>query len=143
MTRAAQVGSVLESLVMWQRRLASLPAPPFAEAKLSRAQVDVLFMLAHGPADVTPGVLATQLGVTRGAVSQLLEPLVAEGLAEQVQHPHDARSRLIRLTDSARGVVADFESAAATRMTPFFEALDDSEMHALADLLGRTIEETP
>lgn len=141
MTRAARVGEVLESLVMWQRRLASLPAPPFASAGLSRAQVDVLFVLTHGMDSATPGAIATRMGISRGAVSQLLESLVAAELVQVGPHPDDARSRLVTLTPQARAVVTDFESQAAERMEEHFDALTDSELATLATLLQRTVRE--
>lgn len=48
-----------------------------------------------------PSVLAARLGISKQAVGQLVDQLVAMRLLEQVQDPVDARARLVRF--SARG----------------------------------------
>ncbi|WP_062070251.1 MarR family winged helix-turn-helix transcriptional regulator [Demequina sediminicola] len=141
MARADSIAEVLESLVWWQRRLASLPGRPFDGISLTRSQIDLLFALAHGPTDVTPGRLATHIGVTRGAITQTIEPLAREELVELAPHPTDARSKVVRLTERARGIVRDFEADAQAALAPHFSRLDDEELDHLAHTLTRTTEE--
>ena len=85
---------------------------------------------------VTPKHLAGGLGVTAGAITQLVDGLISQDLVESVAHPSDARSRVLRLTDSAQATVDRFEHAAVERMAHRFDGLDDKQLVALATLLA-------
>ncbi|WP_418275406.1 MarR family winged helix-turn-helix transcriptional regulator [Isoptericola jiangsuensis] len=135
--RPQLVAAVLESVVGLSRELASARRSPFGDQQLSSSQLDALFLLAHAPTPLTPGALADRLGVTRGAVTQLVDGLRSLGLVDQVPHPTDARSRLLVLTPDAREKVADFESATVRRLEPRFAALSTDDLDQLARLLGR------
>ena len=49
--------------------------------------------------DATVGDVAEHLGVTKQAASQLVDELVHTGYVNRRPHPHDARARLLALTD--------------------------------------------
>lgn len=54
-----------------------------------------------------PSVLAERLGVTKQAVGQLVDEMVAMGMLERVADPADARARLVRFSAKGRkGLVA-------------------------------------
>lgn len=133
--RTELIGSILESVTVLGRELTAGREPPFGR-RMTRNQVETLFVLAHGAEPVTPKQLATELGVTAGAVTQLVDGLTRENLVESVVHPRDARSRVLRLTDSARDTVLRFERAAVQRMASRFDRLDDEQLTALAAFLG-------
>jgi DNA-binding MarR family transcriptional regulator len=133
--RSELIGSVLESVAVLGRELTAGREPPFGR-RMTRNQVETLFVLAHGAGPVTPKQLATELGVTAGAVTQLVDGLMREKLVESVAHPRDARSRVLRLTDSARHTVSRFERAAVQRMAARFDRLDDEQLTALAASLA-------
>lgn len=135
--RAQQVGTVLAAVVALNRRIAAEPRAPFDGVELGTNQLALLFLLAHHPAPVTPGAAADALGVTRGAVTQLVDGLRGAGLVDSVPHPGDGRSRILRLTDAAGRSVHAYESAIAGRLLPAFDALDDVALATLAELLGR------
>jgi len=61
---------------------------------------------------------------------------VRDNLVESVAHPHDARSRVLRLTDMARDTVGRFEGEAVQRMAGRFDRLDDEQLTALAASLA-------
>lgn len=46
--------------------------------------------------------LATRLGVTKGAVTQLIVRLEAKGLVTRTPHPTDSRAIVISLTDKGK-----------------------------------------
>ena len=71
------------------------------DSDLSLSQVNALFRLYHrGPASVND--LAAHLGVTKAAVSQLLDPLFTAGLAQSSENPDDRRKKQIALTETGR-----------------------------------------
>ncbi|GAB4583900.1 MarR family winged helix-turn-helix transcriptional regulator [Nocardia sp. IFM 10818] len=87
---------------------------------------------AHGfafvrmaPDGATVGEIAEHLGVTKQAASQLVEELVKKGYAERNPHPHDARARLITLTErgwactrAADAAIAQFTDRWARTLGP-------------------------
>ncbi|GAA1519011.1 DNA-binding MarR family transcriptional regulator [Agromyces terreus] len=140
--RAARVASVLESMTLLSRAVTAGRRTPFGDHELSRTQLQALFTLAHRRGPVTPSILASTLGVTPGAVTQLIDGLKAAGLVETDANPDDARSRILRMTDAAATEVDRFERSVIERMRPRFDLLDDGELILLADLLDRITEET-
>lgn len=135
--RAMLIAAVLESVAGLGRELTAAHATPFGDVHLGRTQLDALFVLAHATELVTPGSLAAALTVTPGAVTQLVDGLRSHGLVETTLHPDDGRARVIRLTGDARDQVDRFERAAAERLAPRFDPLDDDELRMLSDLLER------
>lgn len=75
------------------------------ESDLSLSQVNTLFRLHHrGPGSVND--LAAHLGVTKAAVSQLLDPLLGAGLVQSSENPDDRRMKQIALTEEGERMVA-------------------------------------
>ncbi|QRN82299.1 MarR family transcriptional regulator [Chloroflexota bacterium] len=71
---------------------------------LSLSQVNTLFWLYHhGYGSVND--LAEHLGVTKAAVSQLLDSLLEAELVVRSENPEDRRMKLIALTDKGRCLV--------------------------------------
>lgn len=135
--RKESVGAVLAEVVALSRSIASERRTPFEGVELTSSQLSVLFLLARATEGVTPGEVASSLGLTRGAVTQLVDGLRAAALVESVPNPTDRRSRILRLTDVARTRVADFEQSMVRRLMPAFDALSDRELDRLAELLGK------
>ncbi|HLL64094.1 MAG TPA: MarR family transcriptional regulator [Propionibacteriaceae bacterium] len=133
--RSELIGSVLESVTALSRELTAGREPPF-DRRLTRNQMETLFVLAHSAEPVTPKHLASGLGVTAGAITQLVDGLISQDLVESTAHPSDARSRVLRLTDSAQATVDRFERAAVDRLAHRFNGLDDEQLRALAASLA-------
>ncbi|MFF2832312.1 MarR family winged helix-turn-helix transcriptional regulator [Cellulosimicrobium cellulans] len=138
--RRERLGAIMEHLATLGRELAGAKAGPFGDVRLSRSQLDALFLLAHAPGDLTPGRLAAHLGVTAGAVTQLVDGLRRHGLVETTPHPGDGRTRLLVLTPSARESVDAFEQEVVDRISARFDALDDDRLEQL-ELLLRAVQE--
>lgn len=103
--------------------------------------MEVLFLVAHSGEQVTPGRLATELGVTPGAVTQLVSGLLAGGLLVQERDPADARRRVLVLSERARASVAELEHDVVLEFASRFSTLSDDELETLATLLARTADE--
>ena len=138
-TRPAMISAVLESVAVVARELMAGREPPFGR-RMTRNQVDVLFILAHSAEPVTPRHLADGLEVTPGAITQLVDGLTGLGLVDSTAHPHDARSRVVRLTPAARSGVHGFERQAVQRMAYRFDGLTDEQLSALAASLSSVSE---
>jgi len=103
---------------------------------LSLARTKVLRHLSQsGP--VRPGALASVCGVVPHSITDIVDGLERDGLAERQPDPADRRAKLIRLT--GKGAAA-LTTAAATRehlLNTLFGALDAAEQQNLLDLLDR------
>lgn len=137
--RRKMLGEVLESITAWSRLLGSTRSVPFRGVQLSRSQLEALFLIAHRPPPISPGSLARDLGLTAGAVTQLVDGLRQAGLVDQRPDPGDARSRVLTLTKDAGRRLAEFEDAAVAALAGRFADLDDAELVALSQLLSRTV----
>ncbi len=135
--RDAGVAVILEAVVRLGRELRAVRRSPFGGLRLTASQIDALFLVAHAPGPVSPGTLAGWLGITPGAVTQLVDGLCELDLVERSRSSEDARLRLLQLTDEARASVRDFESEIVARLRPAFDPLTDQDLAALADLLAR------
>ncbi|MFF4896070.1 MarR family winged helix-turn-helix transcriptional regulator [Streptomyces sp. NPDC001068] len=83
----------------------------------------------------TTADLAEHLGVTKQAAAQLVQELVRKGYVERHPHPHDARARLLALTETGRAATRAADHAARTAVAPWREALGEARFGELvADL---------
>ncbi len=135
--RRAAVGRILAAAAELTRQVRRMRSSPFAGQSLSGRQVDALFVLARSGSGMTPSALAAALGVTAGAVTQLVDPLADSGLIERREHPTDARSRLLALSEGARARVEEFEAVVRAQLAARFDGLDDTELARLADAVTR------
>ncbi|QIY94966.1 MarR family winged helix-turn-helix transcriptional regulator [Streptomyces sp. S1D4-11] len=91
--------------------------------------------LAPDGATVTD--LATHLGMTKQAASQLVDELVRKGYAERRPYPGDARARLVVLTERGWACTRAAEEAAADAVRAWAELLGEDEVRVLRDHLAR------
>ncbi|MFK0019217.1 MarR family winged helix-turn-helix transcriptional regulator [Streptomyces sp. NPDC090798] len=91
--------------------------------------------LAPDGATVTD--LATHLGMTKQAASQLVDELVRKGYAERRPYPGDARARLVVLTERGWACTRAAEEAAADAVGAWVELLGEGEVRVLRDHLAR------
>lgn len=66
-----------------------------------------------------------------GAVKQLVDTLEADGLFIRAGHPHDAHSRILRLTRNPQAEIDAFEREVVASPTPSFAVLNDRQLTSL------------
>jgi DNA-binding MarR family transcriptional regulator len=87
--------------------------------------------------EATVAELAEHLGVTPQAASQLVDELERKGYARRVTHPHDARARLVVLTERGWACTRAADAAAADVMRQWAAVIGEERLHSLSDDLGR------
>lgn len=107
-----------------------------SSTSLSRAQQELVAVLARQPEGMAAGVLAASLGVSNGAVTQLVDSLAEKGVVTRRAHPDDRRSIMVILTQPSPGA-QDFETAYAVHIGPLFDDLSDRELDELLGLIQR------
>ncbi|MET9496818.1 MarR family transcriptional regulator [Streptomyces sp. NPDC006552] len=91
----------------------------------------------------TTADLAAHLGVTKQAAAQLVEELVRKGYVERQPHPHDARARLLALTETGRAATRAADRAARAAVAPWREALGEARFGELVADLTRLAPQGP
>ncbi|MEV6343880.1 MarR family transcriptional regulator [Actinoplanes sp. NPDC051851] len=101
---------------------------------------------AHGyafvrlaPHGATAVELAEHLGVTKQAAGQMADELVRKGYVERRPHPHDARARLLVLTERGWACTRAADEAADEVLRPWADSLGPDRLATVrAALAGLT-----
>ncbi|WP_024889895.1 MarR family winged helix-turn-helix transcriptional regulator [Luteimonas huabeiensis] len=115
---------------MWARMADELAR---AGHVLSFSQYVVLKTLALGP--ICAGDLARAAELNPGAMTRLLDKLVARGLVDRVPDPADRRVLRIRLTEAGEAIWRDIEQCGQRVRERALAGLDDAERARLIRLL--------
>ncbi len=138
---ADRPASALEAhLGYWMRLVSNGVSRAFERAlqqrDISVAEWVVMNQLAAGPG-LTPAKLAAAMGMTRGAISKVLDKLDSKKLVSRSISPLDSRVQLLRLTQRARRALPQLARIADDNDGCFFAALDPDEKGALRSLLRK------
>ena len=91
----------------------------------------------------TVGDIATHLGVTKQAASQLVEHLVAAGYVAREPHPDDARAWLLTLTDRGHACTGAAVAAAEESVRAWRRKAGAGQVRALREALAELAEPGP
>ena len=100
---------------------------------LSRPQVRILFYVARIREEVAVKDLAEMLGVTPGAVTQLVDGLVEMDLVRREEDTEDRRIIRIKLTELAKGRLKELRESYLASASPLFDELTDAAKAELHD----------
>jgi DNA-binding MarR family transcriptional regulator len=81
--------------------------------------------------------IGEHLGVTKQAASQLVDELLRRGYVASEPHPHDARAKLITLTELGRAVTRAADEASLEVGRAWVEVLGEERVRELIGDLGR------
>jgi DNA-binding MarR family transcriptional regulator len=81
-------------------------------------------------------VLATRIGTTRQAVSQLARAVETAGLVERVPHPTEGRSGVVRHTEAGRRILLDALDVMTAIEREYASAIGEAGVGELTQLLG-------
>jgi DNA-binding MarR family transcriptional regulator len=109
----------------------------FKKYGLGRPQAFIFFMLAHSKDGTAVKDLAAKAHVTSGAITQLLDPLVDQGLLERFEDKQDRRVVRVKLTTKAHTEVKDLRQTQFEEIVHIFDELSDAEINQLVGLLKK------
>ncbi len=109
----------------------------FGEFTLGQAQVRILFYIAKIREEAAVKDLVKMLGVTPGAVTQLVDGLVEMDLVRREEDASDRRIIRIKLTEFAKGKLKDFKRSYLGAAGQTFDVLSDAEIAELDRLLDK------
>ncbi len=135
--------SIERHLGYWLRRVSNQVSATFAKALqergLSVAEWVVLSQV-HDRPGVKPGEVADALGMTRGAISKVLDKLEEKGWVTRRTLPEDQRVQLLSLTRQGRRLLPQLVEIADRNDSHFFACLDDAERVRLWEVLRKLTE---
>ena len=95
-------------------------------------------LLAHMDRQGTrQSVLAERSGLTKQAVQQFIDELVADGIVERSADPSDGRGRMINFTARGRKVLADANVVKRRIEFEFRQKIGDQRFRQLFETLGK------
>ena len=98
---------------------------------------DILAQLDRAEGDMTMGQLSSQLMVSNGNITGLVDRLVQEQIVSRKPAPGDRRTQLVRLTDHGRELFQKMVPEHEAWVADMMSGLDRDEMNELLNLLGR------
>lgn len=104
---------------------------------LSPGRMQLMMILWASKTAVPQSRLASILAASRASVSELLDPLVRDGLAVAVPDPSHGRRLLVSLTPHGREAAWAQLQQNARRLSEAFATLSGAEQRDLARLLGQ------
>ena len=127
-----------EHLGFWLRYVSNHVSQAFAE-KLDTLGVTVaewvILRELYERDAPAPSELADHLGLTRGAISKLVDRLVAKALVSKVAGRDDRRSHTLSLTRAGKALVPKLKALADKNDAEFFNQLLPSERASLERIL--------
>jgi DNA-binding MarR family transcriptional regulator len=90
-------------------------------------------------ASLVPSELAESIGLTRGAVSKLVDRLLHKGLLTRIERNDDRRFQSIALTASGCSLVPKLAALADENDATFFASLSAKEREALVATLKKLV----
>jgi DNA-binding MarR family transcriptional regulator len=124
-SRKEQLEELLESFQMLKRNMSSF-AIPKESAKITFAQWMALRLLAQRDGQTIKEV-ATALGISSSAATQLVDPLVRGGYISRKQSIADRRSVQLTLSKKAVAKMAEMKKRTLARLVDVFSVLNNEE----------------
>jgi DNA-binding MarR family transcriptional regulator len=97
----------------------------------------VLREMSEGAGTTSPSAVSNLTGLTRGAVSKLIDRLFRKGLVARRESSHDRRYQDIELTPAAVALVPKLAKLADENDEAFFGVISAVERRALREMLIR------
>lgn len=119
-----------DHLGYWLRYVSNHVSQAFA-AKVSAKGVTVaewvVMRTLYGSEKKSPSRIATELGMTRGAITKLADRLIDKGLVVRCASPDDGRAQTISLTAQGGKLVPELAALADANDRDFFSQLSAAD----------------
>lgn len=137
------VSHLTDHLGYWLRMVSNHVSHAFAARVADRGITVaewVMLRALYGRAPLSPSHLATEMGMTRGAISKLADRLEAKGLATRTASVEDRRAHTLTLTAEGARLVPELAALADANDAAFFGVLAPAERAELERLLRQLAE---
>ena len=139
---ANEVSGLEAHIGYWLRFVSNSVSQAFARRLVASGVTVAEWVMLREMFDVVelaPSELAERTGLTRGAVSKLVERLVEKKLMRRDAADDDGRSQRVALTGAGRRIVPKLAATADENDEEFFSALSKAEREALRALMKKLV----
>lgn len=133
MNRNQQIEELTRNFESIKRRLSAGFHPLIGKMDITPAQAQVLFMVKHHE-NCGLTEIANFLGVSKSAVTQLVEPLVERGYLTRQLDETDRRALKIRISAKSQLKMRLAKKRIMKRVGKIFEVLDDKDIEVFVNL---------
>lgn len=127
----------------WLRFVSNSVSHAFA-ARLAGRNVTaaewVVLRTLYDVEEMTPGSVASRLGMTRGAISKLVDRLERKALLTRALSESDRRSQRLTLSEKGRALVPQLAALADQNDAEFFDQLQSEDRAALIRIMKAIVE---
>ena len=138
MTPKKDISALEDHTGYWLRRVSNHVSHAFA-AKLAAKDTSlaewVLLRMLHGQEACAPSHIAAQMDMTKGAITKLVDRLVARSLVARSASADDGRAQNISLTPQGKKLVPTLAALADQNDEECFAALPVKDLEALQRIL--------
>ncbi|WP_210413690.1 MarR family winged helix-turn-helix transcriptional regulator [Leptospira ilyithenensis] len=142
--RPKEVSDLKKHIGFWMRIVSNNVSQSFAKKLESKdvtvAEWVILREMFEHQEPIAPSYIADLTGLTRGAISKLVDRLLGKGLLTRKESSNDRRYQEIELTKEAKLLLPKLASIADENDEQFFSVLSLSERKTLTELLRKTAE---
>jgi DNA-binding MarR family transcriptional regulator/response regulator of citrate/malate metabolism len=111
-----------------------------AKLGISQSKLAVLLYLSTEPERcASPSALAKQCGVSRAAMTGLLDGLEQDGYVERDNHPFDRRALMVKLTHAGQQFLEWIAPQDQYQLSELMNSLDEAERKKLMDLVIKAV----
>jgi len=132
-TRAELIKIVFENTSTLKRGMQAYLQVASRDLSISRTQLELLDIIQNLQ-PVSFKKLAQQLYLTPGAVSQLADSLLQQGLLDRETDPNDRRIQCLRLTKKGQKVLATIDKRRAAVMKKVMQGLSTEQIQLWAHI---------
>jgi DNA-binding MarR family transcriptional regulator len=137
------LSALSDHLGFWLRAVSNQVSHDFAR-KLTDLDVTVaewvVLRTLYGRDPLAPSQVASELGLTRGAITRLADRLLVRGLIERTPSPADGRAQTLTLTTRGANLVPDLAALADTNDAEWFGGLDPTDRATLLRILRQLLD---
>jgi len=137
--RKRLIEKIIEDIYELRKRISSQMHVFFTEVQLTHTQAIVLKLIKkRGIINIKE--LASFLGTSSSAATQLVNGLVNKELLMRKRNPHDRRTLKIELTDKAHRQFDVLKNRSSETLTSIFNILDDAELQKYFEINYKLLE---
>lgn len=141
MINEKDISSLEDHIGYWLRALSNHVSQAFAHKLYGeniRVVEWVLLRLLYEQKSLAPSYIAAYMGMTKGAVTKLLDCVIAKSLVTRTVNPNDGRAQILRLTSKGSQLIPKLAALADQNEYECFGILSAQEsgflLHILRDL---------
>jgi DNA-binding MarR family transcriptional regulator len=136
----AEVSHLKSHIGFWMRLVSNHVSHSFARKLLASGVTVaewVVLREMYGADEFAPSALAEQIGMTRGAISKLIDRLLEKQMVTREECSDDRRFQSVALTAKGRRLIPKMAALADENDEEFFSALSGAERKELVRLLQK------